>query len=188
MDQYLKDNDIQVHKMTKSWEENNNAYLTNWNTYGNAIEEPALGSREWKVGMTNTWYDFDVTGAIKEYYADPSKNFGFMLCNYIDYPFTNYEGSLMLFTTSESSPNSLRPKMTVEYETGSGIVLQNRYTLPTSGPYQVVITDVKGRQLADFSVKSAKQIENMVSTLSAGVKLVNISAGKVKMTRKVIVR
>jgi len=188
LEQYLKDNDVQLHKITKSWSENNNPYLTNWNNYGNAIEPTPLGSKLWKVGTTNIWFEFDVTSVVKGYFATPSSNYGFMLCNYIGYAFTNYEGSLLQFTTSEYSGASVRPKLTIEYTTGTDIKMQNTGNLWKPGHYTVRITNIKGQPLAEFKTEDMTQIQRAASEMPAGIKLVQIRLGNIQIVQKMVIR
>ncbi len=65
---------------------------------------------------------------------------------------------------------------------------QNKYSLPLVGNCHVIITDVKGRQLATFSSKGMASIEKKAAALPAGIKLIQISSGTNKIIRKIFVK
>jgi len=159
-----------LYKITATWAEN----TVNWNT------KPATSSTQITT-CTNTktpaWEDFDVTNTVKEMLASPSTNYGFLFkCKET----TSDMGITM--RSSESSQTTYRPKLTVVYEGGSGILPQKMFgSITPAKEYKIAVFNLQGKEIASHTIKNISTLKKM---LPAGVNIVKINDQKVKIVKQ----
>ena len=84
-----------------------------WENLSSSYEQTVVASLDYIKGTTG-WFDFNVTDATADLVANPSENFGFMIL--IDFVLnSSTNGHISKIHSSESSEESLQPKMVVEY-------------------------------------------------------------------------
>jgi len=163
-----------LYRITDSWNENTvNAGSTAWDN------QPAL-SQSQSASCTNTktpaWEEFDVTADVKDMFAKPATNFGFLFrCKETDTDMG------ITMRSSESSQPTYRPKLTVTYES-SGIIHQNILnTFNNILEFKVTVYTMQGREISSGVLKNIRQLETM---LPAGVNIVKINGKKMKIIKQ----
>lgn len=108
----------EVHLINESW----TSSTATWENLSSSYEQTVVASLGYTKGTTG-WFDFDATDATANLVANPSENFGFMIL--IDFELTsNTNGHISKIHSSESSEESLQPKIVVEY-TATPVITDN---------------------------------------------------------------
>ena len=114
---------LEVHLINESW----SSSTASWSSLAESFDQTVLDSKEY-VGGTTGWFDFDVTEATANLVTNPSENFGFMI--FIDFELNSTtNGHVSKIHSSESSEESLQPKIVVEY-TGTPVTTDNVLVKP----------------------------------------------------------
>ena len=81
---YYNTPDVQCRRVTEAWQEN----AITWNNQPSRGDVESTTRMEWE----KTWYIFDVTGMVKDWYANPQTNFGLALNVQFDLddPYSDY--------------------------------------------------------------------------------------------------
>jgi hypothetical protein len=108
----------EVYLITESW----SSSTATWENLATSIGQNPVATINYTKGTTG-WFDFDVTDATGDLVANPSDNYGFMIL--IDFELNSYtNGHISKIHSSESSEESLQPKMVIEY-TATPIITNN---------------------------------------------------------------
>jgi hypothetical protein len=155
------DGTYEVYLINESW----TSATATWENLSSSYEPTVVASLEYTRGTTG-WFDFDVTDATAGLVANPSDNFGFMIL--IDFSLSsNTNGHISMIHSSESTEETLQPKMVVEY-TATPIITDNSAVTPqqmtatynsgklrvstvTDGNYTVMFYNGNGRLLYKIS-------------------------------------
>lgn len=68
--------------------------------------------------------------------------------------------------------------------TATGIVWNNKLSIPIAEKYKVTIMNIQGKELAKVEVKNLNEIDKLRNKLPSGVHVINISAGDKKFVSK----
>ena len=158
-----------LYTVTENWAEN----TVNWDNL------PLLSSSS-ITQCTNTnvpaWEEFDVTDAVKDMFANPKTNNGFL--------FRCKETGTDLGITmrsSEASQQEYRPKLTITYE-NTGIIQQKiQGKITPAKEYKVKVFNVQGKEIASCVIKDIKKLDGI---LHVGVNVVKINNQKLKIIRQ----
>ena len=182
--------DFQVTAILSEWAENTITY-NNLPTY-----YPHLDIDRSDGGKDNSWIDFNVTDTIQEYVKDPGRNYGFMFEVYM-------EGRYLTVNSSEVSNESLRPKLTINYDNDPVVPINYNLTnlhkdikfrktpesflvyLPYSVPVSVYIFNIAGREVNSFTTDRSRQWYAISKLKSSGTYIVRISTPEGIVVRKV---
>ena len=158
-----------LYTVTEDWAEN----TVNWNN------KPAISSSS-TTQCTNTnvpaWEEFDVTDAVKEMFAAPNANNGFLFrCK--------ETGSDLGITmrSSESSEQGYKPKLTVTYEPGISIQQPIQGKIIPAKQYKVTIYNLHGKEVTSYVMKDISKLNKM---LPVGVNIVKINNQKLKVIKQ----
>lgn len=151
------DGTYEVYLINESW----TSATATWENLSSSYEPTVVASLEYTRGTTG-WFDFDVTDATADLVANPSENFGFMIL--IDFVLnSNTNGHISMIHSSESSAETLQPKIVVEYS-ATPIITDNlavkpqqmtanynsgklRVSIVTDGNYTIMFYNGNGRLL-----------------------------------------
>lgn len=115
---YDMDGTYEAHLINESW----TSSTATWENLSTSYEQTVIASLDYTRGTTG-WFDFDVTDATAGLVANPSENLGFMIL--IDFVLnSSTNGHISKIHSSESSEESLQPKIVVEY-TATPIITDN---------------------------------------------------------------
>jgi len=179
-----RDGVFRAYVINKPWDES----TANWNTIGTAINSSPEDSFSYNTGDTG-WVDFDVTDAVAKSLSGTNQNFGFMITAYTDISLLNYGISARIHS-SESTENSLRPKLTISYDnTAANIpesVIPVKNMLPALSEYDVSVFDVRGREIALHKISSPDQLVNVKMSLFSGVYFLGVRySGKISVVKTI---
>ncbi len=181
------------YKITASWNESS----VDWDI-NNSIEKPALVKNS--SSSENSWEEFDVSKAIKEFIDNSAENHGFM----IKIPFnqSTHEKNLV-YVSSEASDATKRPKLTIEYKEPTPIVqsktigtngIQMKITdghialsIPLKDHYAVSVTNALGKTVYRSSGIAVQQWKTLSTNLNSGIHFVTLKRGKTITTMKAMI-
>lgn len=96
-----------------------------WDNPGGDFNTTAVCQIESRPDATNSWEEYAVTGAIKEFHSDSSKNNGLLLL----YQSTNRQD---YYASGYETDKTLRPKLTVTYVANTAIKWHVKQSSPVS--------------------------------------------------------
>jgi len=189
-------------KLTKQWSQKEASWdkasaSTTWAKKGGDYNTSPVA----KLKDTNfvQWEHFDVTQAIIDFQKSPSSNYGFLL------KFDSYTPNHNVLYVSSEDKDSVqnRPKLTITIEETTGIgharvsennrirIAQNnglvKLFLPFSGNTQVIITDMRGKRVATFTVSANNGWISMPGAISSGMHIFTVQNADKKITTKTLI-
>ena len=192
--QYNKQTDFVIEKMTKDWNESN----AEWDDLYSAGEY--LGSQPFVKGERG-WISYDVTETIKEYIKNPNQNYGFMLSsNHV--PTSTVTGHVSRFATSNNENAERRPKLEIYLKlqgindkkpgsqslqinsAGSGFI---SYETAKDIQGDIKVFSIAGELIYNSGKQNLKKGFNTLrfnKNLSTGVYIFSITAGKEQIAEK----
>jgi len=147
-----------------------------WQTAGGRYNTTKLATITPASNQANKWVNLKVTSAVKEFYATPASNFGFIIrfdqdvADQHDYRSSEY-------TTDVTQ----RPKLTVYFTQQSSIKQKLSGAITPAKNYAVTVYSVQGKQIACFTTKNICSINKMLPT---GVTIVKINGQKMKVVKQ----
>ncbi len=190
--------DNTIHTITAHWQESGTNWSQPWTKEGGDYVVPEIDNYHYDGTENNVWQTFHVTATVKEFHANPDKNYGFMI---ISDPDNDDDIQASYYHSSESSDTKKRPKLTITYEgttytvgdvsksikqsikihrTSNSILLY----LPFSGNYSIVISEILGREIYSHTVKDGRNRYAMPLPATSGAYIVNVRGPKEKAAGK----
>ncbi len=184
--------DNKIHTITAHWQESGTNWSQPWTKDGGDYVTPELDKYHYDGTENNVWQTFHVTATVKEFHANPDKNYGFMI---ISDPDNDDDIQASYYHSSESSDTEKRPKLTITYEgttnsaghisksikqnitiqiTPNSILLH----LPFRGKYSVTVSDIMGREIYSHTVKNGRARHAMPLPAASGAYIVNVCTPK----------
>lgn len=121
---------------------------------------------------TGTWYDFNITGAVRDWVAQPSANYGLAIKGYINRS-VQYD-----FVSSDYTNVSLRPKLTIVYRITAGptptlapTATPTLTITPTPTPAGNIITRQYQHNAWDTFINSASAYQNYGTAPNLAVRI-----------------
>ena len=172
-----------IYKLTQDWNEAGVTWFKTgmtatetWQTAGGKYNTTKLATITPASNQANTWVNLKVTSALKEFYATPASNFGFIVrfdqdvADQHDYRSSEY-------TTDVTQ----RPKLTV-YFTQQNSIKQNLFgTIKPAKEYKVTVYTLQGKKIAFFETKNISSLNKLLPT---GVTIVKINGQKMKFVKQ----
>lgn len=156
-----------LYTVTGDWAEN----TVTWDN------KPTLSSNS-ITQCTNTdvpaWEEFDVTDAVKETFATPNTNNGFL--------FRCKETGGDLGTTmrsSEASQQEYRPKLTITYKNTGVIQHKIQGKITPAKEYKITVYNLLGKEIASYVLKDISQLNKKIS--AGALHIVRINNQKIKI-------
>lgn len=118
---YITEGSYTAHKITKEWDE---VASVKWSTHATSINSTEEDTYNFVPGSC-TWADFDVTDAVSKMVSGDEDNNGFMIVTHSPVAANStsgWDGLWTYFASSDTSEVSIRPKLTVTYQSGEAII------------------------------------------------------------------
>ncbi len=190
--------DNKIHTITTHWQESGTNWSQPWATEGGDFVTPEIDKYHYDGTENNVWQTFHVTATVKEFHANPDKNYGFLI---ISDPDNDDDIQASYYHSSESSDTEKRPKLMVTYEGTthsaghiSKSIKQNikiqitpnsvLLLLPFSGNYSIAISDILGRKICSHTVKNGRGRYEMPLPAASGAYIVNVCTSEEKAAGK----
>jgi hypothetical protein len=181
-----------LYKITKTWTETSVSWNSPWSKAGGDFAATALSQSN--ANTINIWEKFDVTSGVKDFFTNPSTNFGFLL----QIPKTSFGVKMR---SSDYTDMQYRPKLTITHQPATSLsdykqIDFDKITVSkkaeawilhfsASRAADVMLVDMHGRIISSFRIQPSIRNYTISALMGDGVYMLRVNSNNRIFTKTI---